>query len=91
VTDPDDAGNIYIFGSGTSSVRPAIAADRAEAVTDALDRILGSEPGNGASTADALETVATELTRDSESANGRDQARLRALAETVRRLAESLR
>ena len=69
----------------------AIAVDRAEAVTDALDRILGSEPGNGASTADALETVATELTRDSESANGRDQARLRALAETVRRLAESLR
>ena len=69
----------------------SIAGDQAQAVMDVLDRIVAVEPGQGASTADELETIATELTLDSTTANGRSQARLRALAETVQRLAESLR
>ena len=68
-----------------------IAAERAAAVTDILDRMLAVEPGNGASTADELETIAAELTRQSATASGENQTRLRALAGTVQRLAESLR
>ena len=53
----------------------SIAGDQAQAVMDVLDRIVAVEPGQGASTADELETIATELTLDSTTANGRSQAR----------------
>ena len=68
-----------------------ITADRAAAITDLLDGILAIEPGNGASVAAELETMATELTSQSTTESGQSQARLRALATTVERLAESLR
>ena len=70
--------------------RNVIAAERTAAVTDALDRLLVGDPGAGAPTTDELEALAAQLTNDSLNASGRDQGRLRALAETVRGLAERL-
>jgi hypothetical protein len=65
----------------------AIAADRAEAVKTALDRAdglrTGEESGAGA-ILDQLDSLATQLERDASGAGGRDQARLRALAETIK-------
>ena len=68
-----------------------IATEQSAAVTEVLDRLLAVEPGNGASTAEELDTMADELTLRSATASGQNQARLRALVETVQRLAESLR
>lgn len=61
----------------------AISTERAVALTSALER------GDGAS--EQLDALATELERDAASASGRDQARLRSLAETVKGIAESRR
>ena len=68
-----------------------IAANQAAALTDVLEQILAVEPGNGASVAAALDTMVAQLTRHSATASGQNQARLRALAETLQRLAENLR
>ncbi len=72
----------------------AIPAERAEALTVALDRAdqiqaSGTEVGGGVS--ERLDAFAAELERDSAETSGRNQARLRSLAETVKGLAESLR
>jgi len=72
----------------------AIPAERADALTAALDRAdqiqaSGTEAGGGVS--EQLDALVTELELDIAGASGRDQARLRSLAETVKGLAESLR
>jgi hypothetical protein len=63
-------------------------------LTAALDRaeqILAGGTSDGGRTSGQLDTFATELERDSGETMGRDQVRLRALAETVKRIANSLR
>jgi uncharacterized protein (DUF305 family) len=72
----------------------ALTSQRAEALTAALDRaeqILAGGTSDGGRTSGQLDTFATELERDSGETMGRDQVRLRALAETVKRIANSLR
>ena len=68
-----------------------LATEQSAAIADNLDRLLAIEPGSGASTAGELDTIAAELTVRSASASGQNQVRLRALAGTIRRLADSLR
>ena len=65
----------------------AIAPERAEALTDLLDRISGDR----APTAGELESMATALSLDSERTSGLSQTRLRALASVVTDLADSER
>jgi len=72
----------------------ALTSERAEALTVALDRseqILASGTSDRGRTSGQLDAFATELERDSVGATGRDQARLRSLAETVKGVADSLR
>jgi hypothetical protein len=72
----------------------AIQPERLRAVTDALDRVdgvkTGQEKGAGA-VLDQLEALAAQLEGDAGSARGRDQARLRSLAETIRARVARLR
>ena len=72
----------------------AITAERAEALTEALDRaeqILAGGTADGGRTSGELDTFATELERDRNEAMERDKARLESLAETVKGVANSLR
>lgn len=72
----------------------ALSAERARALTAALDRadeILGSESRKDPEAARRLDDLAAELEADSGRASGRDQARLRSLAETVKGITKSLR
>ena len=72
----------------------ALTSERAEALKVALDRaekILAGGTSDGGRTSGRLDAFATELERDSGEATGRDQARLRSLAETVKGVADSLR
>ena len=65
----------------------AIQGERAAALKDALDRLDGVKTGQEKSAAavlDQIEALATQLESDAGSARGRDQARLRSLAETLR-------
>ena len=72
----------------------AIQPARLTAVKEALDRAdgikTGQEKGAGA-VLDQLDAVAAQLESDAGSAKGRDQARLRSLAETLRGRAARLR
>jgi hypothetical protein len=72
----------------------AIGADRARAVSSALDRAddvrTGGEKG-AAAAVQGLESIAAQLQGDAGAATGRDAGRLRALAETLRGRAEKLR
>jgi len=81
----------YLDQLGRSS---AISSERAEALTAALERadqILANRTSDGGGASDQLDAFATDLEGDSAAASGRDQARLHALAETVKGIAESLR
>ena len=72
----------------------ALPAERAEVLTVALDRadqILASETEDCTGVSEQLDDFAAEIERDSAGTSGRDQARLKSLAETVKELAESLR
>ena len=72
----------------------ALTSERAEALTVALDRAeqnLASGISDGGRTSGQLDAFATELERDSVGVTGRDQARLRSLAETVKGVADSIR
>ena len=72
----------------------AIQPERLTAVKDALDRVDGIKTGQekGASAVlDQLDALAAQLESDAGSARGRDQARLRSLAETIRGRAARLR
>ncbi len=72
----------------------ALTSERAAALTLALDRaeqILASGTSDRGRTSGQLDAFATELKRDSIGATGRDQARLRSLAETVKGVADRLR
>jgi uncharacterized protein (DUF305 family) len=72
----------------------ALSAERAQALTAALDRagaILESETRKDEEAARRLDGLAAELEADSSRASGRDQARLQSLAETVRGITKSLR
>jgi hypothetical protein len=64
-----------------------IGPARAAAVKEALDRAdgvrTGQEPG-AAATLDQVAALATQLESDAAGASGRDQARLRSLAETIK-------
>jgi hypothetical protein len=65
----------------------AIPPDRASAVKEALDRADGVRTGQerGASAIlDRLDALAAQLETDAAAARGRDQARLRSLAETIK-------
>ncbi len=59
-----------------------IAAERAAAVNNAIDRADRRSPGRG--DLDRLDTVATQLERDAAAASGRDADRLRLLASTIK-------
>jgi hypothetical protein len=71
----------------------AVTAARAEAITATLDRAdrVTNRDRDAAPAAAALLTLATELDRDAAAASGRDAARMRAMAETVRGRAGQLR
>ena len=72
----------------------AITSESAGALADALasaDQILGGSGSDGGRTSSQLDAFAIELERDSVEAKGRDEARLRSLAETVKGVAASLR
>jgi hypothetical protein len=65
----------------------AIQPQRAAALKDALDRADGLRTGQekgGTAVLDQLDALATQLETDAAAARGRDQARLTALAETIR-------
>jgi hypothetical protein len=71
-----------------------IAPQRAQKLTQELDRavaVLAGKSGDGKEVASELDAVASEIERDSASANGRDQARLRSLASVAKGIAEELR
>jgi len=61
------------------------------AALDRADQIQASETEAGGGVSEQLDALATELELDIAGASGRDQARLRSLAETAKGLAESLR
>jgi hypothetical protein len=72
----------------------AIAADRARAVRDALERVDDLRTGkerDAAARLDALNAVAAQVEADAKSKTGRDAMRLNALAETLRGRAAALR
>ncbi len=65
----------------------AIGAERAAALKNALDRVDGIKTGEEKSATavlDQLDALATQLESEAASARGRDQARLRSLAETIK-------
>jgi hypothetical protein len=65
----------------------AIQPQRAAALKEALDRVDGVKTGQEKGVTallDQLDAVATQLESDAASARGRDQARLKALAETIK-------
>jgi hypothetical protein len=65
----------------------AVTPDRAAALQAALDRtdgVQGGERKNASVTLDQLDSLATQLEKDAAGASGHDQARLRALAGTIR-------
>jgi hypothetical protein len=72
----------------------ALSPERARALTDGLERadeVLASEARRDEETSHRLDAIAAELEGESARAAGRDQARLRSLAETVKGIAKSLR
>jgi uncharacterized protein (DUF305 family) len=71
-----------------------VSAERVEAVSDLLDRAdqrLTDGTRTDTALIEQLDTAAAALERDSASARGRDQTRLRSLGETLMSLAERLR
>ncbi len=71
-----------------------VSAERVGALSDLLDRAdqrLTDGTRTDAALIEQLDTAAAALERDSASARGRDQARLRSLGETLTSLAERLR
>jgi hypothetical protein len=71
-----------------------IPQDRARAVKSALERADGVRTGNdkaAAAASDQLEAVAKQLESDAGTASGRDAARLRSLAATIKSRAAKLR
>ena len=82
---------VYLDQLGRSD---AIAAERRVALSDLLDRTdqtLADGSRTDAAIAEQLDTAAAALERDSAGARGRNQKRLRSLAETLTNLAERLR
>jgi hypothetical protein len=72
----------------------SIQADRARAVRDTLekaDAVRGGSDKNAAVVASQLDTLAASLEADAAAATGRDAARLRSLAETIKGRAQRLR
>jgi len=72
----------------------ALASERAEAVTAALDRaeqVLDSGTSDEGRTSRQLDLLATELERDGVAATGLDQARLRSLTDVLKGIADSVR
>jgi hypothetical protein len=72
----------------------AIQPQRAAAVKDALDRsdgVKNAQDKGGTAAVDQLDALASQLDTDATSARGRDQARLKALAETLRGRSARLR
>jgi hypothetical protein len=72
----------------------SIAADRSKAITDALAKVDGlrtGKEGNAKASLDALETLASQVDADAAKASGRDQMRMKALAETLKGRAAQLR
>jgi hypothetical protein len=71
----------------------AVAGARADAIQSTLDRAdrVSARDRNAAAAATELTTLAADLERDAASATGRDAARMRALAETVKGRAAQLR
>ena len=82
---------VYLDQLGRSD---AIAAERRVALSDLLgrtDQMLADGSRTDAAIAEQLDTAAAALERDSAGASGRNQKRLRSLAETLTNLAERLR
>ncbi len=72
----------------------AISAERASAVLSGLakvDQLRTGKEGNAVASLDALDAVAAQVAADADKASGRDQARLKALAETLKGRAQALR
>jgi hypothetical protein len=69
-------------------------AERARTVKTALDRVDSLRTGkerNAAAALDQLDTLAAQFERDAAAASGRDAARMKALAETLKGRAAKLR
>ena len=72
----------------------AISAARASAVLSSLskvDQLRTGKEGSAKATLEALDAVAAQVEGDAKAATGRDAARLKALAETLKRRAQALR
>jgi hypothetical protein len=72
----------------------SIDAERSKAITaalDKIDRVRSSKDSGAAATIEQLNTLAAQVEKDAASASGRDQMRLRALAETLKGRAARLR
>ena len=72
----------------------AISATRASAVLSNLskvDQLRTGKEGNAKATLEALDAVAAQVEGDAKAATGRDAARLKALAETLKGRAQALR
>jgi hypothetical protein len=74
-----------------SDTLPASRAAALEAAFDRADAIRTGKERGAAAVLSELDTLATELERDAASATGRDQMRMRALAETLKGRAARLR
>jgi len=72
----------------------AIQPERARAVTTALDRaesLRGAKDKNAAAVLDSLDALAKQIDADAGAASGRDAARLKSLAATIKARAANLR
>ncbi len=72
----------------------SITADRSKAITEALSKVDGlrtGREGNAKASLDALEALAGQVEADAAKASGVDQKRMKALADTLKGRAASLR
>jgi hypothetical protein len=83
-------GRAYLDQLNRSNAIDPSRASAVKTALDAADKVRTSRDKNAASVADQLQSLAGQLERDAASASGRDAARLRALAATMKGCASKL-
>ena len=81
----------YLDQLQRSSAVPAARAEAVNAALDRLDQLRTGREANAAAVLKEVDTLATEIERSAASATGRDQMRMRALAENLAARTERLR
>ena len=84
-------GRAYLDQLNRSRAIDASRSNAVKAALDAADKVRTSSDKNAGTVAEQLQSLAGQLERDASSASGRDAARLRALATTLKGCAERLR